>query len=104
MHYGGRLEGPRPFLHPFPGETRWTNQITSFSLFLARCFSSLLILLLLSISHSLSFLSVLLPALPFSLSSLSFLRCFVIARILSLSLFLSFSLLVFLVVTALSHT
>jgi hypothetical protein len=36
---------PRPFLHPFPVETRWTNQITSFSL---SCSLKLFRLLLLS--------------------------------------------------------
>lgn len=91
MHYGGRLEGPRPFLHPFPVETRWTNQITSFSLFLARCFSSLLTLLPLSLSLCLffSFSCLLYLSLFLRLSSL---RCFAVALTLSLSLSPSLSL------------
>lgn len=60
------LGGPWPFLHPFPVETRWTNQITSFSLsrfslFFARYFSPLLTPPD-SLAHSRT------PALPFSLS------------------------------------
>lgn len=87
MHYGGRLEGPRPFLHPFPVETRWTNQITSFSLFLARCFSLLLTLFPSSLSLSLSIFRQLYLCLFLRLSSL---RRFAVA--LTLPLFFSPSL------------
>lgn len=78
MHYGGRLEGPRPFLHPFPVETRWTNQITSFS--------SLLIAFLVSSPSSLFlfFLPVLSLSLFLRLSSLAVSPSF----LLYLSLFL----------------
>lgn len=64
--------GPRPFLHPFPVESRWTNQITSFSLSRSLSFSL--------VTHSLPLASLCLPP-PRSLR----------ARSLCLSLFLSFA-------------